>query len=568
MRAYPRRIVGHTARSLVVGLALATCAAAQVKAPHQVSTGADDLVTHEMLRNTALADNWPSYNGDYTGRRYTSLTQINRSNVAQLQARWVFHSRNAGILEATPLVVDGVMYMTGSNDAYALDAATGKVLWHHTRPVTQGLIDDASGHINRGVAILGTRLYMQTDNAHLLCLDARSGNLLWDVAYAQDNRNYGATSAPLVVKDKVLVGTSGGDDGVRGFVVAFDAKTGKEAWRFWTIPAPGEPGSETWPKGDIYKHGGGTTWMPGAYDPALNTIYWTTGNPSPDFDGTVREGDNLYTNCVLALDPDTGKLKWHFQFTPHDLNDYDATETPVLIDMAFKGKPRKLLLQANRNGFIYVLDRESGEFLQATQFAQTLNWAKGIDAKGRPIRTDLVPSAEGTRMCPSYAGATNWYSPTWNEHTRMFYFLSLDDCSVFRAKTEDFAEGKAYYSTGAAHLPTERNKKYLNAYDPVTDKFAWRYAQTGDTHSFAGAMSTATGLVIFGNDAQEFEVVDGTTGKSLWHFNLGQHVHASPMSYAVDGVQYFAVAAGNDLFSFSLPQQAQGRHDVSGGTSR
>ncbi len=541
-------------RKVVLGLACSLSIVSSASAQTVAKQG-DDVAAHAMLQGTKLLDNWPSYNGDYTGRRFTGLTQVTPANASQLQAQWVFHSRNAGILEATPLVIDGVMYVTGSNDAYAIDAATGKVLWHHVRSVTQGLIDDASGHINRGVALLGTRLYMQTDNAHLLCLDARSGNLLWDVSYASGNRNYGATSAPLVVKDKVLVGTSGGDDGVRGFVAAFNAKTGKEVWRFWTIPAPGEPGSETWPQGTAYQHGGGTTWMPGTYDPELNTIYWGTSNPSPDFDGSVREGDNLYTNCVLALDPDTGKLKWHFQFTPHDLNDYDATETPVLIDAPYKGKLRKLLIEANRNGFVYILDRVTGEFLQATQFAQTQNWAKGIDAKGRPIRTDLIPSAEGTRMCPSYAGGTNWYSPTYSERTRLFYFMSLDDCSIFKAKTEDFEEGHAFYSTGAAHLPTEHNRKYLNAYNLVTGKFVWRYAQTGDTHSFAGVLSTATGLVVFGNDAEEFEAVDGISGRSLWHFNLGQQVHASPMSYAVDGVQYFAIAAGSDLFTFALPKQ-------------
>lgn len=537
----------HRLRSLVCSLAIGACCHAAVS-----QTGG--AVTGEMLGSKKLADNWPSYNGDYTGRRYSSLSQVTPENAHQLAAQWVFHSHNAGTLEATPLVVNGVMYMTASNDAYAIDATSGKVLWHFERPVTQGLIDDASGHISRGAALLGNRLYMETDNAHLLCLDIRSGNLLWDVAYASGNKNYGATSAPLVVKNKVLVGTSGGDDGVRGFVAAFDGETGKEAWRFWTIPAPGELGSDTWPKGDIYLHGGATTWMPGTYDPALNTIYWGTSNPAPDFDGSVREGDNLYTNCVLALDPDTGKLKWHFQFTPHDVNDFDAEETPVLVDAQFKGRQRKLMIEANRNGFIYVLDRETGEFLQATQFAQTLNWADGIDAKGRPIRTNLMPGIPGTRMCPSYAGGTNWYSPSWNERTRMFYFMSLDDCSVVKAKTEDFEEGKAYYSTGASHLPTEHSKKYLNAFDPATGKFAWRYPQAGDTHSFAGVMSTATGLVAYGNDAQQFEVVNGTTGESLWHFNLGQHVHASPMSYLVDGRQYFAIAAGNDLFTFALPE--------------
>jgi alcohol dehydrogenase (cytochrome c) len=300
--------------------------------------------------------------------------------------------------------------------------------------------------------------------------------------------------------------------------------------------------------------------MPGTYDPDLNTIYWGTSNPSPDFDGSVRAGDNLYTNCVLALDPDTGKLKWHFQFTPHDVNDYDATETPVLIDTVYKGVARKLIVQANRNGFLYILDRETGEFLSATQFALMQNWAKGIDAKGRPIRTDLMPNEAGTRMCPSYAGGTNWYSPTYSEKTKLFYFISLEDCTVFKAKSQEFEEGHAYYSTGATHLPTEQDKKYLNAFDLASNKFVWRYPQTGDGHSFAGVMSTATGIVVFGNDAEELEAVDGRSGTSLWHFNLGQHVHASPMTYAVDGRQYFSIAAGNDLFAFALPKPATATH--------
>src|ERR1700756_4799087 len=324
-------------------------------------------VQASQLLSRTIKDDWPSYNGDYTGRRFSSLTQITPQNVGHLQAQWVFHSRNAGILEVTPVVVNGIMYITASNDAYALNAQTGQILWHYSRPVSQGLIDDASGHISRGVALLGTRLYMETDNAHLLCLDVRSGNLIWDVAYANWNRNYGATSAPLVVKDKVLVGTSGGDDGVRGFVAAYDALTGKLVWRFWTIPGPGEFGSDSWP-GKMYLHGRGTTWMPGTYDPQLNTIYWGTSNPAPDFEGDVRPGDDLYTDCVLALDPDTGKLKWYFQFTPHDLFDYDATETPVLVDAEYQGHARKLILQANRNGFVYVLDRTDGKFLSPLRF--------------------------------------------------------------------------------------------------------------------------------------------------------------------------------------------------------
>jgi alcohol dehydrogenase (cytochrome c) len=512
----------------------------------------DINIATKDLTNTDLRDNWVSYNGDYTGRRYSSLTQVTPQNAHRLQAQWVFHSRNAGVLEVTPVVIAGIMFVTGSNDAYALDATTGKTLWHHARAISQGLIDDASGHINRGVAVLGTRIYMETDNAHLLCLDARSGNLIWDVLYATGNKNYGATSAPLIVKDKVIVGTSGGDDGVRGFVAAYDAQTGKEAWRFWTIPAPGEPGSESWP-GDAWKHGGATTWMPGTYDPVLNTIYWGTSNPSPDFDGSVRPGDDLYTSTLLALDPDTGKLKWHFQFSPHDLFDYDAVQTPVLVDTVYQGQPRKLILEANRNGFMYVLDRTNGKFLNAKQFIQQMNWAKGIDANGRPILTGNVPTAEGTRVCPSFAGGTNWYSPTYNEKTKLFYFMALEDCSVFSTKTEDFEEGKAYYSTGAKHRPEDTGKKYLMAYDMQKNDFAFRYQQVGGNHVFAGVMSTATGLVAFGNDAEGFEIVDGRDAKQLWHFTLGQPPHASPMSYAVNGKQYFAIAAGNDIFTFALP---------------
>lgn len=539
--------------SIALGVALAAVTVPVADSQTVVNQpGAPVNVTNRDLEAKGIHSNWPSYNGDYTGRRYSSLTQITPQNVAQMRVQWVFHSRNAGNLEATPLVIGGVMYVTASNDAYAIDARTGNVLWHHARPITQGLVDDASGHINRGVAILGTRLYMETDNAHLLCLDARSGNLLWDVAYATGNRNYGATSAPLIVKDKVIVGTSGGDDGVRGFVAAFDAVTGKEDWRFWTIPGPGEPGSSSWP-GDMYLHGGGTTWMPGTYDPELNTLYWGTSNPSPDFEGTVRPGDDLYTACVLALDPDTGRLKWHFQFSPHDLYDYDATETPVLVDMVYKGKPQKLIIEANRNGFLYILDRVSGKFLSAKQFAAQLNWAKGIDANGRPILTGMVPNADGIRVCPGFAGATNWYSPTFNEKTHLFYFMKLEQCSVYSAKVEKFEQGREYYSTGVKHPVNDHTGKDLVAWDPAKNSFAWILPQAGGRHAFAGVMSTASGLVVFGDDANSFDAVDGVTGRFLWHFNMGESPHSSPMSYAVDGRQYFAVTAGNDLFTFGLP---------------
>jgi len=510
-----------------------------------------DVLPAQLLSRPS-ATNWLSYNGDYTGRRYSALREVHAGNVAQLRAQWVFHASSSSNLEVTPVVVDGIMFITAANDAFALDAQTGRTLWHYSRPVTEGLIDDASQHHNRGVGIWRSRIYMETDNAHLLCLDARSGHLLWDVAYTDGNPNYGATSAPLVVQNKVIVGTSGGDDGVRGFVAAYDAETGREAWRFWTIPAPGEFGSSSWP-GESYKLGGGTTWMPGTFDPELNTIFWGTSNPAPDFDGAPRPGDDLYTDCLLALDPDTGKLKWYFQFTPHDLFDYDATQTPVLVDATFRGRPRKLIIEANRNGFLYLLDRTNGQFLSAMRFAEKLNWATGIDEKGRPIRTEIKPSAEGTRVCPGMVGATNWHAPSYNPETSLFYFMALESCSVLVLKPQAFKPRETYYSTGARHSEGDYNQKILLAYSVDGDKPAWRYVQTGRGHSAGGTMTTAGGLVFFGDDAESFEAVDAQTGKPLWHFHTGQNIAASPMSYAINSKQYVAIAAGSDIFSFALP---------------
>ncbi|MHB1958208.1 MAG: PQQ-dependent dehydrogenase, methanol/ethanol family [Acidobacteriaceae bacterium] len=533
--------------------ALAAAKGSGHESRHGTQLGLIDVQPSDLLQKT-IKNNWVSYNGDYTGRRFSSLAQVTPANVRHLAAKWVFHTQNAGVLQVTPVVVAGVMFITGSNDAYALDARTGTLLWRHARGVSPGLIDDASGHINRGVALLGTRVYMETDNAHLLCLDARSGNLIWDVAYADNTQSYGATSAPLIVKDKVLVGTSGGDDGVRGFVAAFDAQTGKEVWRFWTIPAPGEKGSETWPVGEDYLRGGGTAWMPGTYDPELNTIYWGTGNAAPDFDGSVRPGDNLYTSSLVALDPDTGKMKWYFQFNPHDLYDYDSVQTPVLVDAKFKNKPRKLIVTANRNGFLYILDRATGEYLYSKQFMKRMNWAKGIDKNGRPISNNLIPDAKGVLVCPGIEGATNWYSPSYDPLANMFYFRSLEACDVIQAKKGPFQQGRPYYSTGARTPPGNvPSDGYINAFDLTKLDFAWRDKQIGERQAWAGVMTTAGGLVAFGNDANEFEMDDARTGKPLWAFKLGQPMHASPMSYGIQGKQYFAVAAGDDVFAFALP---------------
>ena len=496
--------------------------------------------------------NWVSYNGDYSGRRYSTLAQIRPENVGNLQAKWVFHAANTARLEMTPLVVDGTMFITAENDAIALDARTGRVVWHHAWPASEGLIDDASGHINRGVAIWHGRVYMETDNAHLLCLDARSGNLIWNIAYADWNKNYGATSAPLVVKDKVLVGTSGGDDGVRGFLAAYDALTGKLAWRFWTIPGPGEFGSESWP-GKSYLHGGGTTWMPGTYDPELNTIYWGTSNPAPDFEGDVRPGDDLYTDCLLAIDADTGRLKWHFQFTPHDLFDYDAVETPMLIDAVYRGRERKLVVQANRNGFLYVLERTSGQFLSAAPFVKKLNWAGGIDSQGKPILAGITPSPGGARVCPGYSGATNWFAPSYSETTHSVYFMALEECGNYFVKHESFKEGRGFYSTGVKRIESDPSQKVLVAFNLDGNAASWKYPQTGSARSSGGTMATATGIIFFGDDACSIEAVDARSARPLWHFNTGQQISASPMTYAVAGKQYIAIAAGSDVFGFALP---------------
>jgi alcohol dehydrogenase (cytochrome c) len=531
---------------------LTVCAGLHARGQQHSPVATDSNVTAEDLLTRPVGANWTSYNGDYTGRRFSSLQEITSTNVAQLRAAWVFHPGNTRRLEATPVVVRGMMYVTSSNDVFALDARTGRVVWHHQRPLSSGLLDDAAAHKNRGVAVWDHFVYAETDDAHLLCLDARSGNVLWDVQYADKTEHYGATSAPLVVKGAVIVGTSGGDSGVRGFLAAFDAVSGKLKWRLWTIPGPGEFGSSSWP-GDSYLHGGATTWMPGTYDPELDTLYWTTSNAAPDFVGDSRPGDDLYTSCVLAIDADTGKLKWYFQFTPHDLYDFDANETPVLVDAEENGTARRLLVQADRNGFFYVLDRTNGKFLHATSFVERLNWANGVDASGRPILSGRIPTLAGTVICPGITGATNWFSPSYNPNTGLFYVMALENCNLDFASPKRFVQGETYYNTGTKLPPDEHSQKILLALSVTDGKTVWRYPQAGDGNSWGGTLTTAGGLVFFADDAGSLEAVDATTGHALWHFNTGQRISASPMTYAVDGIQYVAISAGSDVFIFSLP---------------
>lgn len=497
---------------------------------------------------------WPTYDGTYSGNRYSPLSEIHTGNVAGLAPKWMFPLRGApGSLETTPVVVDGVMYVTAVNEVYALDARSGREIWHYSRPRTPGLAGDAAGGINRGVALLGDRVFMVTDHAHLIALHRLTGQLLWDVEMADYRQNYGATGAPLVVNDLVIAGVSGGDEGIRGFLDGYKASTGERAWRFWTIPARGEPGSETW-SGRAIEHGCGATWLTGTYDPQVKTLYWPTGNPCPDYNGDERKGDNLYTSSVIALDPQNGKLRWHYQFTPHDLHDWDATETPILVEANFRGQPRKLLLQGNRNGFFYVLDRLTGKLLMAEPFVSGITWASGIGEDGRPkLLPGNDPTVEGQRVCPSVAGAANWSSAAFHPATGLFYLFAQESCSIYSKNGQWWEAGKSFYGGGTRRPPGEgEGTKFLKAIDIQTGKAAWEIPDIGGGILGSGLMATAGGLVFYGDGNGAFIAADAKTGKLLWHFNTGANWKAGPMTYVVDGRQYIAIAAGSTIVAFGL----------------
>ncbi len=503
-------------------------------------------------RVTSQAD-WPSYNGDTKGYRHSALTQISKSNVSRMVPKWIFNLPNTPTLQGTPVVVDGVMYVTSANQCYALDAGTGREIWHYSRPRTRNLVGNAAGGVNRGVAVAGDRVFMVTDHAHIIALNRLTGALLWETEMADWRQNYNATVAPLTVGNLVITGSSGGDEGVRGFLAAYDQATGKEIWRFWTVPAPGEPGSETWKGGGI-EHPGAATWLTGTYDPELDTLYWPTGNPTPDLYGDNRQGDNLYSDSILALDPKTGKLKWYFQFTPHDVWDYDAQETPALIDATWQGKPRKLLVQANRNGFFYVLDRTNGEFLLGTKYIKNVTWATGLTPQGRPVRVpDTEPTLEGRRVCPSLEGASNWYSTSFNPATGLYYVQTNDKCGVFTKIPMEWAAGRGYMGGSFVQAPDEPAQRVLRAIDIQTGKVAWELPQVGPVTSWGGTLSTASGLVIFGEDSGALMAADATNGKPLWSFKTNQNWKASPMTYSFDNRQYVAVASGSAILAFGLP---------------
>jgi alcohol dehydrogenase (cytochrome c) len=506
----------------------------------------------DRFREVTSDVNWPSYNGELRGNRYTRMDQINAGNVSRLAPKWIFPLPNTSPLEVTPVVVDGVMYVTSINECYALDAGSGRQIWHFHRPKTDGLTGNAAAGINRGVAVAGDRLFMVTDNAHLLALSRATGEVLWETEMADWHVNYNATSAPLAVNNLVISGTAGGEQGARGFVAAYDQSTGKEVWRFWTVPKPGEPGSETW-KGKGIEHGGAVTWFTGTFDPESDTLYWPTGNPGEDYNGDERMGDDLYSDCILALDVKTGKLKWHYQTTPHDLWDWDATETPVLIDATWQGQPRKLLIQANRNGFFYVFDRIDGKLLLAKQFVKKLTWAKGIGPDWRPIQLpNQEPTAQGTSVCPSQDGATNWFSPSFNPSTGLFYVQTLEKCSVYSKRPEEWVAGHSFLG-GAMRSPRdEKPQKILRALDIQTGEAKWELPEVGNGFSWGGTLTTAGGIVIFGEDSGALVAADAKTGKPLWSFQTGALWKASPMTYMFDGKQYVAMAAGSDIMVFGL----------------
>jgi alcohol dehydrogenase (cytochrome c) len=502
---------------------------------------------------TTQAD-WPTYHGDTGGNRYTRLTQIDTSNVARVAPRWMFPLPNVTTVENTPVVVEGVMYVSSANECYALDAGTGRMIWHYQRPRTRGLSGNAAGGFNRGVASAGDRLFMLTDNAHMISLNRFNGELLWETEMADWHQNYNGTSAPLAVGNLVISGTAGGDEGVRGFVAAYEQSTGKEVWRFWTVPLPGEPGSETW-KGKDLEHRSGATWMTGTYDPQLDLVYWPVGNPGPDFDGGEREGDNLYTDSILALEAKTGKLKWYYQFTPHDVHDWDAQEPPLLVDTNWQGQPRKLMIEANRNGFFYVLDRTDGKLLLAKPFLKKLNWAEGIGSDGRPILSKLPEQPNGdTYVCPGFQGGTNWFSSSFNPSTGLFYFIALERCNVFSKNHGEWQAGKGYMGGSARPAPGESFEKFLRAIDIQTGKIVWEVPQvTTAATASAGAISTASGLVFYGENSGSFMAVDARDGKILWQFPTNQTWKASPMTYMFDNKQYIAIAAGPNIMAFALP---------------
>jgi alcohol dehydrogenase (cytochrome c) len=508
-------------------------------------------ITEQKLRN-AQSDTatWLSYGKNYAGWRFADLAGINRSNVARLTPKWIFQTGLAGKFEATPLVFDRLVFVTGpSNHAYALDALTGRPIWHYQKQLPNG-VSICCGQVNRGFAALGDTLFKVNLESKLVALDSKTGSTIWESEIDDIKKGYSATVAPLIAKNLVVIGIAGAEFGVRGFIDAYAADTGKRAWRFWTVAGEGEPGGKTW-GGDSWKRGGGSTWITGTYDPELNLIYWGTGNPGPDMNGDDRPGDNLYTCSLVALDADTGKLKWHYQFTPHDVHDWDAIADPVLVDLKIKGKPVKAVVQANRNGFYYALDRATGKLLASRSYTK-VTWADGIGADGRPnLIAGQDPTEEGNQSCPGIGGGHNWQATAYSPRSGLYYFTSTDGCQIYYKTKQDFIEGQWYQGSTTAGLPTQPTTGSIIAVDPATGETRWRTETV--TPVSGGLLATAGGLVFTGDAEGYLIALDAASGKPLWKFQTGGRIIAPPISYSMDGKQYIAVAAGASLITFTLP---------------
>jgi len=503
------------------------------------------FATLMLIIAIAQAQDWTSYGKNTLGWRYSELDQINTKTVAQLTPQWMYQTNVPGKNETTPLVLGGMMYITGpSNNAWALDAATGRPIWSYKKATPAG-VDLCCGQVNRGFAVRGDTLFKVNLQGTLVALDAKSGTVLWESTLADYKKGYSATAAPLIVKNLVITGMAGAEYGTRGFIDAYDADTGKLVWRVYTVDQ-----GESWP-GDSWKRGGGSTWITGTYDPALNMIYWGTGNPGPDMDGSVRRGDNLYTCSLLALDADTGKINWHYQFTPHDLHDWDAIGDPVLADLVMNGQPVKAVMQANRNGFFYALDRTNGKVLLSKSYTR-ITWADGIDSNGRPVPiAGQEPTEEGKRTCPGMGGGHNWQATAYSPSTGLYYFTSTERCMLFYKTKQEFVEGQWYQASTIGR--DEPGNGRIDAIDPRTGNLAW-YFETISSPT-GGVLATAGGLV-FAGDAEGYLIaLDARTGKALWRFQTGGTIIAPPVSYALNGRQFIAVAAGQTMITFSLPKQ-------------
>jgi alcohol dehydrogenase (cytochrome c) len=522
-----------------------------------------------LASNTALADtpfealladeqngaDWLSYSGGYKSERFSPLSQINTVNVDQLKVMWAYQMRPTGISgaalqETTPLVADDIMYLTESpSSVTALDARTGRTLWHFVPDITNDVLNIGFPRINRGVALLDDKVYVATLDARLFALDARTGAVRWESKVADNLSGFSLTLAPLALGGKIVVGVSGAEAGVRGYIDAYDSESGERLWRTYTVPAPGEPGSETW-QGDAWRTGGGSTWLTGSYDPELDLLYWTTGNPAPDWNGDLRPGDNLFTCAVLALDPDTGEMKWFFQYTPHDTHDWDANQIPVLVDGEFEGRQRKLLALANRNAFYYLLDRETGEYLLGKEYSfQT--WAEGIDENGRPIVIpNSDPTREGNLVWPSLQGATNWFSPSYNPQTEQFFVPNRRMGAIYFKSDVEYEAGMPFLGGGEQPLDGDDASGAIVALDVMSGEQQWEFEL--QTPPWSGVMATAGGLVFGASNEGYFFALDGEDGDPLWFFNTGAHVRTNPMGFSVDGNQRVAIIGGQTLYVFGL----------------